>query len=274
MTALLIALAAATAVGAAIRSTWSPCGLSMLSTITPLAETSRGRRWGVTASWFLLGAVLGGATLGIPAMALAAVAGRLELSAGAALGVAAVLALGAVTLDLGLVGRPMPHHRRQVNEVWLDEFRSWVYGLGFGWQIGTGLATYIMTAGVYLTVGLAALTGRPLIALGITVLFGTVRGMAIFLGVRLVDPERLRSFHAWFEGAGPIVRRAVIALQTFVAIAVATGAWALGGTVAAAAAAAGATLVAVRRERVRVDAQSTPRSGERSMVDGRVLADA
>ena len=52
----LIALAAITAVGSAIRSTWSPCGLSMLSTITPLAERSRGRRWGLTATWFLLGA--------------------------------------------------------------------------------------------------------------------------------------------------------------------------------------------------------------------------
>ena len=45
MTGLLI-LAIATACGAAVRSTWSPCGLSMLSTITPLTERARGHRYG------------------------------------------------------------------------------------------------------------------------------------------------------------------------------------------------------------------------------------
>ena len=64
MTALLVTLAAVVAVAAAIRSTWSPCGLSMLSTITPLGESGRRNRWAVTATWFVGGATLGGATLG------------------------------------------------------------------------------------------------------------------------------------------------------------------------------------------------------------------
>jgi hypothetical protein len=46
------------AVAAAIRSTWSPCGLSMLSTITPIAERGRNHRYYSTATWFVLGAVL------------------------------------------------------------------------------------------------------------------------------------------------------------------------------------------------------------------------
>ncbi len=37
MTLLLFVLALVTAVIAAARSTWSPCGLSMLSTITPFS---------------------------------------------------------------------------------------------------------------------------------------------------------------------------------------------------------------------------------------------
>ncbi len=49
----LAGLGAVIAIAAAARSTWSPCGLSMLSTITPLAERSRGHRFGVTASWFI-----------------------------------------------------------------------------------------------------------------------------------------------------------------------------------------------------------------------------
>ena len=55
----------------------------------------------------------------------------------------------------------LPIHRRQVNERWLDQYRPWVYGAGFGWQIGTGLSTYITTAAVYLMVVLGALTAGP-----------------------------------------------------------------------------------------------------------------
>ena len=70
MTELLI-LAIATACGAAVRSTWSPCGLSMLSTITPLTERARGHRYGLTVAWFALGALAGGAALGVAAAVLA-----------------------------------------------------------------------------------------------------------------------------------------------------------------------------------------------------------
>jgi MFS family permease len=235
MTTLTV-LAAVTAIAAAARPTWSPCGLSMLSTITPMAERSRGRRWGLTAAWFVLGATLGGATLGLLAVAGAALIGATGVGTSLALGLAAAAALVTASMDLG-VGTQMPHHRRQVDEVWLDQYRSWVYGLGFGWQIGTGLATYIMTAAVYLTVTLAALTGSPTTAMGIAVLFGFTRGLAILLGVRLTDPQRLRTFHRRFDESGPAVRWAVIAVQLVVA------------TVAAAAAAgplaaAGAVLVA------------------------------
>lgn len=239
---LLAVLASCIAVGAAARSTWSPCGLSMLSTITPMAERSRGRRWGLTASWFVLGAVLGGATLGLLAVLGALGLGALGLSTSTVLGLAAAAALVAAAMDLG-IGTEMPHHRRQVDEVWLDQYRSWVYGLGFGWQIGTGLSTYIMTAAVYLTVVLAALTGSPWLAMGIAVLFGLVRGLAIFLGVRLVEPVRLMHFHERFDALGPVVRHAVIGLQLSVAVIAATAAVGLAGALVAVAVGAGLVLV-------------------------------
>ena len=50
---------------AAVRSTWSPCGQSMLSQITPFTERARHHRFGVTAGWFVVGSVVGGATLGV-----------------------------------------------------------------------------------------------------------------------------------------------------------------------------------------------------------------
>jgi hypothetical protein len=247
MTTVLASLAAVTAVGAAVRSTWSPCGLSMLSTITPLAERSRGRRWGATAAWFVLGAVLGGATLGLLAAALATLVGATGISASTAMGLAALVATAAAAADLGLLGPRLPHHRRQVDEVWLDQFRGWVYGAGFGWQIGTGVATYIMTAAVYLTLTLAALTGGATAAFLIAVLFGLVRGLAILLGARLDRPERLRVFHRRFEAAGPTVRRLVIGLQLAVAGVAAAAAWGAAGALVSLAVSLALTLGASRR---------------------------
>ena len=88
-------------------------------------------------------------------------------------------------------GCGFPVHHRQVNERWLDQYRPWVYGAGFGWQIGTGLATYITTAAVYLMVVLGALTGRPAAALAVGTGFGLVRGLAVLLTRNLTDPAAL-----------------------------------------------------------------------------------
>jgi hypothetical protein len=112
-----------------------------------------------------------------------------------------------------------------VNEHWLDQYRAWVYGMGFGWQIGNGLSTYIMTAAVYLTIALAALTGEPITAFALAVLFGTVRGMAVFLGARLTSREALVAFHRRFEQLAQPVRHGVIAVQFAVAAVAAGAAW-------------------------------------------------
>lgn len=229
---MLVALALVVAVAAAVRSTWSPCGLSMLSTITPLAERGRGHRYRSTATWFVAGAVAGGATLGLVGAALAALVGVLDGSAAAALGVAAVLAVVTAASDLRLFGLHLPINPRQVNELWLGQFRSWVYGAGFGWQIGAGFTTYIMTGAVYLTVAMAALTGRPLTAFVICVAFGTVRGLAILLGATITSPERLVAFHRRFDALAEPVRIAVIGTQLAVAMLAAAAAWSYGGTVA------------------------------------------
>jgi hypothetical protein len=227
---VLVALALVIAIAAAVRSTWSPCGLSMLSTITPLAERGRGHRYRSTASWFVAGAVVGGATLGLVGAALAALVGLLDLSVAAALGVAAVLAVVTAASDLRLFGLHLPINPRQVNELWLGQFRSWVYGAGFGWQIGAGFTTYIMTGAVYLTVAMAALTGRPLTAFAICLAFGTARGLAILLGATITSPERLVAFHRRFDALAEPVRLTVIGTQLAVAMLAASVAWSIGGT--------------------------------------------
>ncbi|HEY4377295.1 MAG TPA: hypothetical protein VGM93_09050, partial [Acidimicrobiales bacterium] len=195
----VVVLAAVIAVGAAIRSTWSPCGLSMLSTITPVTERGRGHRYGITAAWFVVGAVIGGATLGGFAAALAAAIHAFGWAPSTALGAAAVLAALAGWSDLGFLGRSAPFFKRQVDDAWLSRYRSWVYGIGFGWQIGAGLTTYIMTAAVFLTVALAALSGSPTAAFGIAVLFGLARGLAVLLSARLTTPASMMALHGRLE---------------------------------------------------------------------------
>jgi MFS family permease len=207
------------AAATAVRSTWSPCGLSMLSTITPFGERAKGHSYRATASWFVVGGTVGGATLGGVAALLAAVVRGWGRSP-ATLGLCALAAtLIAVVSDTGAAGVRLPIHRRQVNERWLDRYRPWVYGAGFGWQIGTGLATYITTAAVYLMVVLAALTGDPLVALGVGVLFGLLRGLAVLLTRRLRDPAELLAFHRRFASAGPRAGRATVVVECCVAAA-------------------------------------------------------
>jgi hypothetical protein len=217
MTTLIAVLAGLVAAAAAARSTWSPCGLSMLSTITPVSERAKGNSYRSTASWFVVGAVAGGATLGAVMAALAAGVRSFHLSAGA-LGVSALAAaLVAAVSDSGGAGLRVPIHRRQVNERWLDQYRSWVYGAGFGWQIGTGLMTYITTAAVYLMVVLGALSTSPVVALAIGCGFGLCRGLAVFLTARITNPTALRAFHRRFTEVGPTVGRIVTSTEFLVA---------------------------------------------------------
>jgi hypothetical protein len=200
------------AVAAAARSTWSPCGLSMLSSITPMGDAGRGQRFRTTAAWFVVGATAGGATLGAAGAALAEVVSASRASAGEMSVVAAAACALAAAWDLGILGLPMPVLRRQVNELWLDRYRGWVYGAGFGWQIGVGFATYIMTAGVIALVPLAASTGSPLAALAIGTTFGTFRGATVLLGRSVTSTEALLVVHRRLDRFARPVRLAVAAL--------------------------------------------------------------
>jgi hypothetical protein len=216
MTTWISAVAAMVAVAAAVRSTWSPCGLSMLSTITPLSERARGHSYRATTTWFVVGATGGGLTIGVVMALLAGGVGALHLSSTTLGSVAIGAVLVACGSDLGIGGFRLPIHHRQVNERWLDHYRPWVYGAGFGWQIGTGVATYITTSAVYLMVTLGALTTNPAVALALGTGFGTLRGLAVLLTRKLSTPTELLAFHRHFAEAGPTVGRAVVAVEAAV----------------------------------------------------------
>ena len=223
MNVTILVLGAVVAIAAAVRSTWSPCGQSMLSQLTPVGEASRGYRYRTTAAWFVVGAVVGGTMLGGVLALLAAGVAGFDISVTTALGIAAALAVAGAAVDSGVLGIAPPVFLRQVNEDWLGRYRAWVYGSGFGWQVGAGVTTYIMTAAVFLTVAMGALTAGPIAAFALGTLFGLVRGLAVLLTARLRTTADLFEFHRRFDALGEPVRRAVIVVQLAVAI-VAVGA--------------------------------------------------
>jgi hypothetical protein len=247
MSDLLASLALVVAVTAAVRSTWSPCGRSMLSTITPIGEHGRGNRYRSTAAWFVVGAVVGGAVLGAAAGLLALGAGALPLPNLALAVVGAVAALVAAASDVRIRGLVLPIHRRQVNERWLDTFRPWFYGVGFGAQIGSGVATYITTAAVYLFLVLAALSGRPVAAIGAGMLFGLVRGLSVLLSRRVTTPEKLRVLHQRLHQLDAAAARLVVAVEVVIGLALLGVSWPPAVLIAGAAAVMVAAAVFTRR---------------------------
>src|SRR5215211_6146056 len=135
----------------------------MLTSITPLGERGRGFRWGVTISFLLLGAALGGGAVG----ALLGLLG--DATIGSATGASAewrLYSLGALlgaafVIELGVGGIGIPTIRRQVDERWLNAYRGWVYGFGFGLQLGVGVATIVTASTTYVALVAAFLSGSP-----------------------------------------------------------------------------------------------------------------
>lgn len=216
--ALFVVLVGLVTVVAAIRGTWSPCGLSMISAINPVSERSRGHRFSLTAAWFVTGSVLGGAVLGVAAAAGAALWSLVPVGVSVTAGIGAVCALVTLASDTAAVGIRLPEHPRQVNERWLGRYRRWVYAAGFGAQIGSGFATYIMTAAVYLVAVLGVLSGVPAFALAVGVLFGLVRGAAVLLSSGVRDPGGLRRLHRTLDLLAPWSLRAAVAVQMVAAV--------------------------------------------------------
>jgi hypothetical protein len=219
MFVLLLALATV----AALRGMWSPCGLSMLSTLNPVSERARGHRFWVTGCWYVAGAVAGGALLGA---GCAVVAGALDLPAAVCWSVVLIGAVVAVASDARLGGWSLPLHPRQVDERWVERYRRWVYAAGYGAQIGTGFATYIMTAGVYLVALLAVLTGSPAQAFAGGVAFGLVRGLCVAVAAPARTPESLHTVVGRVDSWSGT--SALVAAGTCAAVGVAA-AWQLAG---------------------------------------------
>src|SRR3954468_14332302 len=145
----------------------------MLTSISPLGERARGNRWAVTVTVYVVASLLGGLTTG----AVLGFAGSLvHLSVWIAASVCAVAAL----LD---VVRRLPTIRRPGDEDWVTRYRGWVYGVGFGYQLGLGFVTIVTSAATYAMLALCLISGSTAAGLAIGGCFGVVPPLAV-LGLR------------------------------------------------------------------------------------------
>jgi hypothetical protein len=142
-----------------------------------------------------------------------------------------VAVLGAVALAFEVSRRPVPSIRRQVDDAWLEEYRGWVYGVGFGFQLGLGLSTIVTTASLYLCVVIAFLSGSVTAGLTIGLVFGLVRSLPLLAMARVRDPDALRRhltrFTAWAVPASRVTA-VVVGCTALVALATAAaggGSW-------------------------------------------------
>jgi len=144
----------------------------MLSSISPLGERARASRWWLTTTFYAGGSLIGGAAVGAVAALLGSLVPDAVRSSPWLLLPVAVALLIALALDLGIGGKSLPVWKRQVDVAWLARYRGWVYGLGFGAQLGFALATIVTSATTYAMVVFAALSGQVVAGLAIGAAFG------------------------------------------------------------------------------------------------------
>jgi sulfite exporter TauE/SafE len=171
----------------------------MLASIHPLGERARRSRWWLTTTAYVVGSVAGGAALG-------ATAGAAGAAVGLSLPPWALAAVCVITVALDQVGVPSWH--RQVNEDWLRRYRGWVYGAGFGFQLGLGVVTIVTTAAVYAVAVLAALSGSMAVGTIVGVVFGLSRALPVFAAAGVRQPDQLRRLHRRMAIAASPVRTA------------------------------------------------------------------
>ncbi len=190
----------------------------MLSSIHPLGERAKGNSFWLTAGAHVAASAMGGAALG-------AVAGAVGLGL-RPLSDVTVVWIGAVGCGL-LAGAAaarwrLPTWRRQVNEDWLTAYLGWVYGAGFGVQLGAGVVTIVTAPIVYGVVLLAVLAPSFAVATAIGSVFGVARDSTILTTATVHTTEGLKRFHRRMHALATLADRgaaaALLAAAAFLAV--------------------------------------------------------
>ena len=168
----------------------------MLSSIHPFGERSRSNSFSHTALAHIVGSTLGGAALGaLAGLVGVAVDAVLPPSVSTRSAIVLVATVAALAIEATRRQRLLPTRSRQVNENWIQSYRGWVYGVGWGAELGFGISTIITTALVHLLVVTMIFAGSFSVAVLLGSTFGLVRGATILSAIGVDSPERLRLLH-------------------------------------------------------------------------------
>jgi hypothetical protein len=151
----------------------------------------------------------GGAAIG---GLLGLVGGAVSLDARARGAILAVVIVMVVTLEL-VPGLHLPTVHRQVDEDWLRRYRGWVYGAGYGFQLGLGVVTIVTTSATYAALAASLLSGSVASGAAIGAVFGASRGLVVLTNRSAVDAPRLRAIHRRFQRWDQPVRLLVLSTQ-------------------------------------------------------------
>ena len=166
--------------------------LALLAAVSPVGEAARQQRWSLTVAAYVVGSAGAGtgtgALLGLLGSAGWGLVGGMP-SDGSVLLVVAGLALAGLVLD-ATTGVPSVH--RQVDERWLTTYRGWVYGIGFGAQLGAGVVTIVPASIVWVMWATALVSGSPLAGALMGLVFGLVRSLPLVAAGRVRTVAALR----------------------------------------------------------------------------------
>lgn len=189
----------------------------MLASISPVGEASRGQRWTITATAYLVASTLGGvAAFGLAgafgwAVRRGLAAAGVAVPADVVLGLLLVAGLLALLADTGRAPLRLPSWQRQVDERWLTTYRGWVYGAGFGFQLGAAVFTRIPTAATHLLLVFAAASASPRLGALTGATFGLVRALPLLTTARLREPAVLQRYHRWLDDHTHLAQRVTTA---------------------------------------------------------------
>jgi hypothetical protein len=125
----------------------------------------------------------------------------------------AVSSIAAAVLEARRDPRRLPGIHRQVSEEWRRRYRSWVYALGYGFQLGFGLVTIVASASVYLTVTVAFVSASVAVGTFIGAAFGLSRAFPVLATRQVVTSARLHGLHQRLHELGRTARAATITLE-------------------------------------------------------------
>jgi len=188
----------------------------MLASISPLGERARRQRYAVTVVAYIAASTVAGALLG----GLLAAAGAPWAGTHGSLLVIGVLAVVGLLLDARVLGLRVPGPRRQVNEDWLATYRGWVYGIGYGAQLGLGITTIVTASITWVAFACAAATGSLAAGMVVGATFGLARALPVLATARAYDPSTLRARLARLDRLRPQTARVATVLQVTLAVAV------------------------------------------------------